>query len=45
MSVHDEIGLSIFNYYPKQIEAICELFYCNGDIDDLLNSLDTMHQI
>jgi hypothetical protein len=45
MSVHDEIGLSLFSLYPKQIKAICELYYFNGDVEDLLNTLDIMHQV
>jgi hypothetical protein len=45
MSVHDEVGLSIFNLYPKHIRAICELYYFNGDIDELLDSLDMIHKV
>lgn len=45
MSGHDEISMEVFKLYPKQIKAICELYFVNGDIDDLLDSLDTLHRV
>ena len=45
MSAHDEISMEIFRLYPDQIKALCELYYVNGDIDELLDSLHIIHNV
>lgn len=34
----------MFQRHPQQIRAITELYYNNGDIDDMLDSLDTLYE-
>ena len=45
MSGHDEVSLEIFKLYPKQVKAICELYFVTGNIEELLDSLDTLHRV
>lgn len=45
MSAHDEVGVELFRLYPQQIKGLCELYYMNGDIDELLESLHTIHSV
>ena len=45
MSAHDELSLQIFRLYPEQIKALCELYYINGNVDELLDSLDAIHSV
>lgn len=45
MSSYDEIGLSIFKLYPKHIRAISELYFINGDIEELMDNLDVLHRV
>lgn len=45
MSANDEISIEVFRLYPKQIKAICELYFITGDIEELLDNLDCLHQV
>jgi uncharacterized protein YpiB (UPF0302 family) len=45
MSGHDEISIEVFRLYPKHIKAICELYFITGDMDELLDNLDSLHQV
>lgn len=45
MSAQDEVGMAIFNLYPKQIKAICEYYFISGNVEELLDSLDTLHKV
>ncbi len=42
MVVHDEASLQLFKYYPNTIRAFLDLFYFNGDFEDLMDSLDVL---
>ena len=34
--LEDEISVDIFNYYPEKIKAISELYFVNGNVEELL---------
>lgn len=42
MVVHDEASLELFKYYPEAIRSFLDLFYFNGDFEDLMDSLDVL---
>lgn len=40
--VHDEASIELFKYYPDLIRSFIEIFYFNGDFEELMDSLDIL---
>ena len=39
MSINDEVGLEVFHQFPDTIKALCELYFINGDLQDMMDTL------
>lgn len=39
---HDQVSVQLFKYYPDLIRSFIEIFYFNGDFEELMDSLDIL---
>ncbi len=45
MSIHDEVGLEIFELFPTVIKSICQLYFITGNLEDMMDTLETLYKI